>query len=172
MSTCTLRQVSQMWRMKRICAFEDSVMTKFNYAFRGARDLAFYLKVPLDSLLVWASSGGSGETARMRRLAWTFAARIDDKYQIHLTWPKYKNVPIFTTSQSLLNVLIGCDVTLTSSYGMLFTPGYVGGIKYPNNVMCSWTINADEPISIYFESDLQLVDDHRCIRSSNDYLKV
>ena len=46
--------------------------------FRGARDLAFCLKVPLDSLLVWASSEGSGETARMRRLAWTFAARIGD----------------------------------------------------------------------------------------------
>ena len=45
------------------------------------------LKVPLDSLLVWASSGGSDETARMRRLAWTFAARIGDKYQIRLTRP-------------------------------------------------------------------------------------
>ena len=55
--------------------------------FRGARDLVFCLKVPLDSLLVWASSGGSGETARMRRLAWTFAARIGDKYQIRLARP-------------------------------------------------------------------------------------
>ena len=36
-------------------------------------------------MLVWASSGGSGETARMRRLAWTFAARIGDKYHIRLT---------------------------------------------------------------------------------------
>ena len=57
--------------------------------FRGARDLAFCLKVPLDSLLVWASSGGSGETAQMRRLAWTFAAHIGDKYQICLTQPIY-----------------------------------------------------------------------------------
>ena len=55
---------------------------------RGARDLAFCLKVPLDSLLVWASREGSGETARMRRLAWTFAARIGDKYQIRLTRSK------------------------------------------------------------------------------------
>ena len=39
--------------------------------FIGARDLAFCLNVPLDSLLIWASSEGSGETARMRRLAWT-----------------------------------------------------------------------------------------------------
>ena len=53
--------------------------------FRGARDLVFCLKVPLDSLLVWASSEGSGETARMRRLTWTFAARISDKYQIRLS---------------------------------------------------------------------------------------
>ena len=53
--------------------------------FRGARDLAFCLKVPLDSLLVLASSEGSGETARMRRLAWTFAVRTGCKYQIRLT---------------------------------------------------------------------------------------
>ena len=67
-----------MWRVKRICVFEHSIMT-------GARDLGFCLKFPLDSLLIWGSSGGSGETARMRRLAWTFAARIGDKYKIRLT---------------------------------------------------------------------------------------
>ena len=63
------------------------ILTAHAQPFRGARDLAFCLMVPLDSLLVWASSGGSGETAQMRRLAWTFAARIDDKYQIRLTRP-------------------------------------------------------------------------------------
>ena len=61
------------------------ILTAHAQLFRTARDLAFCLKVPLDSLLVWASSGGSGETARMRRLAWTFAACICDKYQIRLT---------------------------------------------------------------------------------------
>ena len=64
------------------------ILTAHAQPFRGATDLAFCLQVPLASLLVWASSGGSGETARMRRLAWTFAARIGDKYQIRLTWPK------------------------------------------------------------------------------------
>ena len=54
------------------------ILTAHAQPFRGARDLAFCLKVPLDSMLVWASSGGSGETARMCRLAWTFAARIGD----------------------------------------------------------------------------------------------
>ena len=61
------------------------ILTAHAQQFRRARDLVFCLKVPLDSMLVWASSGGSGETARMRRLAWTFAARIGDKYQIRLT---------------------------------------------------------------------------------------
>ena len=61
------------------------ILTAHAQPFRGARDLAFCLTVPLDSLPVWASSEGSGETARMRRLAWTFAARIGDKYQIRLT---------------------------------------------------------------------------------------
>ena len=61
------------------------ILTAHAQPFRGARDLVFCLKVRLESLPVWASSEGSGETARMRRLAWTFAARIGDKYQIRLT---------------------------------------------------------------------------------------
>ena len=65
------------------------ILTAHAQPFREARDLAFCLKVPLHSLLLWASSGGSGETARMRRLAWTFAARIGDKYQIRLTRSTY-----------------------------------------------------------------------------------
>ena len=80
-----------MWRIKRICVFKHSVMTNFNCAcpaIQRGQGSGFLWKVPLDSLLVWASSGGSGETARKRRLAWIFAARIGDKYQIRLTRPK------------------------------------------------------------------------------------
>ena len=40
------------------------ILTAHAQPFRGARDLAFCLKVPLDSLLVWASSGGSSDTAQ------------------------------------------------------------------------------------------------------------
>ena len=65
------------------------ILTAHAQPFRGARDLVFCLKVPLDSLFVWASTGGSGETARMRRLAWTFAARIGDKYQTRLARPNW-----------------------------------------------------------------------------------
>ena len=65
------------------------ILTAHAQSFRGARDLAFCLKVPLDLLLVWASSGGSGEIVQMRRLSWTFAARIGHKYQNRLTRPKW-----------------------------------------------------------------------------------
>ena len=71
----------QLGRVKR------QIITAHAHPFRGARDLAFCLKVPLDSLLVWASSGGSGETAWMCRLAWTVAARICLKYRIRLARP-------------------------------------------------------------------------------------
>ena len=63
------------------------ILTAHAQPFRGARDLAFCLKVSLDSLLVWGSSRGSGETARMRRHTWTFAAGIGSKYQIRLMRP-------------------------------------------------------------------------------------
>ena len=78
------------------------ILTAHDQPFRGARDLAFCLKVPLDSLLVWASSGGSGETARMRRLVWTFAARIADKYQIRLTRPNWNDFTETNLNQRLV----------------------------------------------------------------------
>ena len=81
------------------------ILTAHAQPFRGIRDLAFCLKVPLDSLLVWASSGGSGETARMRRFAWTFAARIGDNYQICLTRPIWcMNIIILDYESVWLNV--------------------------------------------------------------------
>ena len=98
-----------LWKMYRIWApsseFVSSsipslqILTAHAQPFREARDLAFCLKVSLDSLLVWANSRSSGETARMRRLAWIFAARIGDKYQIRLTrsissWPTKAQIDI------------------------------------------------------------------------------
>ena len=77
------------------------ILTAHAQPFRGARDMGFCLKVPLDSLLLWASSERSGETARMRRLAWTFAARIGDKYQIRLTrsiWHVHNKYQLLCTS--------------------------------------------------------------------------
>ena len=85
------------------------ILTAHAQPFRGDRDLAFCLKVPLDSLLVWASSEGSGETARMRRLAWTFAARISDKNQIRLTRPiSLVSAPcIICPNEAIVSMLCG-----------------------------------------------------------------
>ena len=69
---CFVNSLRNLGRVKRICVFEHSVMTNLTahaQPSREARDLAFYLKVQLDSLLVRTSSEGSGETALMRRLA-------------------------------------------------------------------------------------------------------
>ena len=82
-TTCTVWAASSEFVSSSIPSLQ--ILTAHAQPFRGARDLAICLKVPLDSLLVWASSEGSGETAQMRRLAWTFADRIGDKYQIRLT---------------------------------------------------------------------------------------
>ena len=35
---------------------------------------------------MYANSEGSGETARMRRLAWAFAGRLCDKYHNLMIW--------------------------------------------------------------------------------------
>ena len=45
-------------------------------------------------------------TARMRRLAWTFAARIGDKYQIRLTRPNYSsdNILMILDFQSVTTI--------------------------------------------------------------------
>ena len=85
------------------------ILTAHAQPFIGARDLAFYLKVPLDSLLVWASSGGFGETARMRRLAWTFAARIGDEYQIRLTQPTCMYIYFSRTLCKSSEIRVSCQ---------------------------------------------------------------
>ena len=63
---------------KRICVFEHSVMTNFNCACPA---------IQRGQGSGFLSEGSSWLTACMRRLAWTFAARIGDKYQIRLARP-------------------------------------------------------------------------------------
>ena len=105
------------------------ILTAHAQPFRKARDLVFCLKVPLDSLLVWASSEGSGETARMRRLAWTFAARIGHKYQIRLTrsiyhsWTEKKQKGIGTV------FLVCCYCVGQQRYNAYHTYQYLGTLN-------------------------------------------
>ena len=97
------------------------ILTAHAQPFREARDLAFCLKVPLDSQLVWASSEGSGETARMRRLAWTFTACIGYKYQIRLTRSKWA-----TTWQNQQNECAPSEDSDPSSLIRVFTVRSMG----------------------------------------------
>ena len=66
-----------MGPVKWICVFEHSVMTYFNCACPA---------IQRGQGSGFLSEGSSWLTASMsERLAWTFAARIGDKYQIRLT---------------------------------------------------------------------------------------
>ena len=111
---------------------------------REARDLDFCLKVPLDSLLIWASSEGSGETAWMRRLTWTFAARISDKYQIRLTRSKCYMLKLSKTTYffnwlwssfcylwyKLLDLIFKLCILLKSVVNIVMTTIYTTDKKY------------------------------------------
>ena len=125
------------------------ISTAHAQPFRGARDLAFCLKVPLDSLLVWASSEGSGETARMRRLAWTFAARIGDKYQIRLARPILKRFPRVTTPREdrlirltrLSNRYQTATSTSRTFFGGCVSEKTIRNRLRSNNLRAVWNLN-------------------------------
>ena len=79
---------------KQICVFQHSVMTNFNRAYpaiQRGQGSGVLSEGSSWFTACMSEQQSSGETARMRRLAWTFAARIGDKYQIRLTRP---NCPI------------------------------------------------------------------------------
>ena len=87
---------------------------------RGARGLAFCLKVPLDSLLVWASSGGSGETAWMRRLAWTFAARIG--VSTKFAWRgQFMVIILFVYSYQIFAMIYFCDNFCIAKFAKIYS---------------------------------------------------
>ena len=115
------------------------ILTAHAQPFRGARDLAFCLKVPLDSLLVWASSKGSGETARMRRLAWTFAARIGDKDQIRLTrpiWSYISNLPQKHTKVHWKYYVLSCQACVKGAQWRYFRFFILWKFYFPVKCWC------------------------------------
>ena len=85
-------------------------------AIQRGQGSGFLFEGSLDSLLVWASSEGSGETARMRRLARTFAARIGDKYQIRLTRSIYLKTECFPAVIYCLQMLTIQDSVFAAIY--------------------------------------------------------
>ena len=55
----------------------------------GARCLIFGRTLHLLPYFMCANSAGSGETVRMRRLAWALAGRLCDKYHNRMSWLNY-----------------------------------------------------------------------------------
>ena len=66
----------------------------------GARCRVFGRTLRLLPYFMWANSEGSGETTRMRRLAWAFAGRLCDKYHNLVSWLIYQ----FKTFGSIISV--------------------------------------------------------------------
>ena len=69
--------------------FSFSVNSFFKHicaAISGARCLIFGRILRLLPYFMCANSDGSGETARMRRLAWAFTGRLCDKYHNLMSW--------------------------------------------------------------------------------------
>ena len=58
----------------------------------GARYLIIGQNLRLLPYFMCANSEGSGETARMHRLAWAFAGRLSDKYHNLVSWLKLKKL--------------------------------------------------------------------------------
>ena len=70
----TLEYTAAIWQILQYCSDNKSVCPKHQIRFC------------LFQYFMCANSEGSGETARMRRLAWAFAGRLCDKYHNLISW--------------------------------------------------------------------------------------
>ena len=68
------------------------VLRKLILLASGARCLIFGRTLRLLPYFMCVNSEGSGETARMRRLAWAFAGRQCDKYHNLMSWLNYCSI--------------------------------------------------------------------------------
>ena len=89
----------------------------------GVRSPALCLKLLPVPYIMLANSEGSGETARMRRLAWVFTVCIYDKYRFHMSWLKLLCV------RWIFN---GCEVLIERTIMVLF-------LAYSSFDNCFWT---------------------------------
>ena len=74
--------------LMRLWYFSSSVNSFFK-RISGTRCLIFGRTLRLLPYIMCANSEGSGETARMRRLAWAFVGRLCDKYHNLMSWLNY-----------------------------------------------------------------------------------
>ena len=92
-----VRHLSQLMRSWYFLSSVNSIFKRAFAAIQGARCQSFGLTLRLLPYFMCANSEasdktarmnseGSGEIALMRRLAWTFAVRICDKYHYLMSW--------------------------------------------------------------------------------------
>ena len=67
---------------------------KTRESIANAKQTIFYFRpwllISLILHIVWANSKGTGETARMCRLAWAFIVSLCAKYRFHMGWLKFE----------------------------------------------------------------------------------
>ena len=67
----------------------SAIQTRMHSHPVGARSLMFGRTLGLFPYFMCANNEGSGETARMHRLALAFADRLFDKYHNLMSWDKF-----------------------------------------------------------------------------------
>ena len=75
--------------MALIALCKLNLQTHMRSPSNGATRLIFGQTLRLLPYFMCANSEGSGETARMRRIAWAFAGRLCDKYHNLMSWLNY-----------------------------------------------------------------------------------
>lgn len=84
-----------------------------------------------------------------------------------------KNNLLILKSSLTIVLLLGCNFRSTAFFGSLFTPGYTGGVDYPNYVTCTWTLDIrSSPIALKFSDDAQLQDNNFTRANNRDLLQV
>ena len=106
-SFCWLCHVVAIMRLWHFSSSVNSILqTHMPSHLVGLRCLIFRRSLRLLLYFKCANSEGSGETARMRRLAWAFAGCICDKYHNIMSWLKHrKHVKIQTPEKIAVIIL-------------------------------------------------------------------
>ena len=104
------KDADRMSHLMRLWYFLSSIKSFFT-ATNRARCLIFGQTPRLLPYFMCANSKDSGETARMHRLAWTFAGRLCDKYYNLMSWLKWQTVkalimPVWSASTLLAHTCL------------------------------------------------------------------
>ncbi|KAJ8313426.1 hypothetical protein KUTeg_009022 [Tegillarca granosa] len=100
-----------------------------------------------------------GSTPQGKLLA-VYSYQNNDNYKPTTTITKPQTGPRFVVST-------GCDISISSDVGEIFSPGYLYGINYANYANCSWAVtNAGQmKATLFFNNDMDF-------EANVDYFKI